>query len=359
MREDILALGERIAEQCVHLDAAMHRLLRDLHTFDQAGGWYQQGFQSCAHWLSWRVGWSLATARDRVRVANRLPALPKVAAKLESGELSYSKARAIARVATPEIEEALLVYAKHLPAAQLERVCGKVNMVMETRQAIQEGKPRARHERSVQVRPLEDGMACVTAVLTADEAALLMNVIEEVAHAQQKPAVEAAAQANAAVRPSRRLPRADGLMTVVQAYARGASPDRTPIDLLITVPVDALQGVPTRTRGFADSAGSAAFANSRRDDGCGDSAESAEAGCANGWGVGCDGRCGDSAESAEWSGNGDHSAELEMGGMTCVGELPNGTALAPPTLRRLACDAGLVEVSVDVRGKPLSVGRKC
>jgi hypothetical protein len=27
---------------------------------------------SCAHWLTWRVGWDLVTARERVRVARRL-----------------------------------------------------------------------------------------------------------------------------------------------------------------------------------------------------------------------------------------------------------------------------------------------
>ena len=54
--EEVQALGEHIAEQAVHLDAAMHRLLADLRTFDVAGGWYRQGFGTCAHWLSWRVG---------------------------------------------------------------------------------------------------------------------------------------------------------------------------------------------------------------------------------------------------------------------------------------------------------------
>jgi hypothetical protein len=238
MREDLVALGERIAEQCVHLDAAMHRLLVDLHAFDQAGGWYQQGFSSCAHWLSWRVGWDLSTARDRVRLASRLPGLPRVAAKLAAGELSYSKARAIARVGTPANEEALLVHAEHLPAAQLERLCGKLHTVQEVGRALDKGQPRERHERSVRVQPLEDGMAAVKAVLTAEEAALLLRVVEEAARAAQEPAP--AGSEPAMVRARRGLPRADGLMAVVQTYARGGSPERTPIDLLITVPAAAL-----------------------------------------------------------------------------------------------------------------------
>lgn len=347
MREDILALGERIAEQCVHLDAAMHRLLLDLHEFDQAGGWHQQGFQSCAHWLSWRVGWDLSTARDRVRLANRLPELPKVTAKLASGELSYSKARAIARVATPEIEDALLIYAEHLPAAQLERVCGKLHFVQETRQAIQEARPRDRHERTVQIQPLDDGMACVKAVLTAEEAALLMNLIEEVARAQQQqtPAVPA----NAMVRPSRRLPRADALITIAQAYARGSSPERTPIDLLITVPIAALCAEQMPAGDSAESQGaddhSDAFAGSRCDEGTGDLAGSS----------GDEDGAGDSAESSSAAAQ---LRELAHESIDCLGELPSGAPLSSFAIRRLACDAGLVEVHLDSHGQPLSVGRK-
>ena len=65
--EEVQALGEHIAEQAVHLDAAMHRLLADLRTFDAAGGWYRQGFGTCAHWLSWRVGLSLIHISEPTR----------------------------------------------------------------------------------------------------------------------------------------------------------------------------------------------------------------------------------------------------------------------------------------------------
>ena len=91
--EELVSLGEQIAEQAVHLDAAMHRLLADLRRFDEAGGWYVQGYSSCAHWLSHRVGWDLGTSRERVRVARTLAELPKVDAALAAGQLSYSKAR--------------------------------------------------------------------------------------------------------------------------------------------------------------------------------------------------------------------------------------------------------------------------
>ncbi|HSK02908.1 MAG TPA: DUF222 domain-containing protein, partial [Kofleriaceae bacterium] len=95
MFEDLESLGERIAEQAAHLDAALHRLLTDLRTFDRGGGWHTQGARSCAHWLSWRVGWGLGTAREHLRVADRLADLPLLDDALRRGEVSYAKLRAI------------------------------------------------------------------------------------------------------------------------------------------------------------------------------------------------------------------------------------------------------------------------
>src|SRR5262245_7010847 len=105
-------LGERIAEQAAHLDAAMHRLLTDLREFDERGGWYRQCLMSCAHWLAWRVGWDLVTARDRVRVARKLAEFSLIDDALRRGVVSYSKVRALVRVATPANEALLLEYAK-------------------------------------------------------------------------------------------------------------------------------------------------------------------------------------------------------------------------------------------------------
>src|ERR1700754_3298414 len=104
MGGEVELLGERIAEQAAHLDAATHRLLADLREFDARGGWHTQGAMSCAHWLASRVGWDLVTARQRVLVARKLGEFPATDDALRRGELSYSKARAILRVATPANE---------------------------------------------------------------------------------------------------------------------------------------------------------------------------------------------------------------------------------------------------------------
>ena len=91
-------LGDEIAELAAHLTAATARLLELIREFDARGGW-GNGFRSCAEWLTWRVGLAPNAAREHVRVARALGSLPRLAAALGRGELSYSKVRALTRVA--------------------------------------------------------------------------------------------------------------------------------------------------------------------------------------------------------------------------------------------------------------------
>src|SRR5438876_10401115 len=90
-------LGDEIAELSAHLDAATARLLDLIREFDARAGW-NNGFRSCAAWLSWRVGLDPGAARERVRVARALGTLPRLARALAHGELSYAKVRALTRV---------------------------------------------------------------------------------------------------------------------------------------------------------------------------------------------------------------------------------------------------------------------
>ncbi|HEU0035034.1 MAG TPA: DUF222 domain-containing protein [Kofleriaceae bacterium] len=169
-------LGDRIAEHAAHLDAATHRLLADLRAFDQGGGWFQQGARSCAQWLAWRVGWDIATARQHVRVASRLGELPKIDDALRRGELSYSKVRAMTRVATPNNEEVLLHEARCSTGAQLESICRKYAAVRRHDQDITPEEDRER--RYVTRRDTDDGMVRITARLHPDEAAIVWAALE-------------------------------------------------------------------------------------------------------------------------------------------------------------------------------------
>ncbi len=114
-------LGDQIAELSAHLDAATARLLDLICEFDERGGW-TNGFRSCAEWLTWRIGLDPGAARERVRVARALGTLPRLAQALARGELSYSKVRALTRVATPETEERLLAVGRAGTAKHVELI---------------------------------------------------------------------------------------------------------------------------------------------------------------------------------------------------------------------------------------------
>lgn len=75
---------------------------------DHRYGWAGPGITTCAYWLSWRCGLGTVAAREHVRVARALRVLPRVRAEFAAGRLSYSKVRAITRIATPELEERLV-----------------------------------------------------------------------------------------------------------------------------------------------------------------------------------------------------------------------------------------------------------
>src|SRR5688572_11734567 len=96
--QSIDELASEICTLAGHINAANHRFLELIAEFDRRNGWSDCGTQSCAHWLNWKCGIALGAAREKVRVARALENLPKIAAAMASGRLSYSKAREITRV---------------------------------------------------------------------------------------------------------------------------------------------------------------------------------------------------------------------------------------------------------------------
>jgi hypothetical protein len=179
MENELEQLGERIAEQAAHLDAATHRLLADLRAFDTRGGWHVQGAASCAHWLAWRVGWDLVTARDHVRVARKLAGFAAIDDALRRGEVSYSKVRAMLRVATSDNEVLLLEHAKLMTASQLEKLCRKYSVVL---RHGQDPHPQGDEQRRyVRRRDTEDGMVKIDAVLHPEEAEVVWAMLDHAA----------------------------------------------------------------------------------------------------------------------------------------------------------------------------------
>ena len=114
-------LEDEIAELCAHIDAATYRLLRAIVELDRREAW-ATGCESTAHWMSWRVGIDLVTARQKVRVARALEKLPLISDAFRQGKVSYSKVRAMTRIATPENEAYLMYIAENGTACHVESV---------------------------------------------------------------------------------------------------------------------------------------------------------------------------------------------------------------------------------------------
>ena len=114
-------LEAEITELAGHLAAAECRWLLLIGEFDRRAGYESWGCRTCSHWLSWHCGLDLRAARERVRVARALEQLPLITGEFAAGKLSYSKVRALTRVATPANEADLAMIAEHATAAQVER----------------------------------------------------------------------------------------------------------------------------------------------------------------------------------------------------------------------------------------------
>ena len=178
-RDEVDRLADEIAEVASLIDAAEHRLLTLIRRFDEGSGWATHGALSCAHWLNWRIGLDLGATRERVRVSHALATLPLVDDALRRGAISYSKVRAITRVASPATEATLLEMATHATASQLERICRGYRRVV-AGSDVERPASLADEERSrfVRVRETDDGTVRIEARLRPEEAAVVLQALD-------------------------------------------------------------------------------------------------------------------------------------------------------------------------------------
>ena len=173
-RAELERLGDRIAELSARIQAATYELLVLIRQFDERNGW--ESCTSCAHWLSWRTGLAPGAAREHVRVARALGNLPKLSDAMRRGVVSYSKVRAVTRVATPETEQALLDVALCGTAAHVEQIVRGWRRVDRT---AEQKEDRRRHEtRSLRTWVDDDGMVVVQGRLTPEVGAVLRRALE-------------------------------------------------------------------------------------------------------------------------------------------------------------------------------------
>ena len=231
--EDLSRLGDEITEMAAHLAAGTCQLLELIAIFDEEGGWQGPGITSCAHWLNWKCGMSMGTARERVRVARALPALPKILASFRIGKVSYSKVRAMTRVATWRNEEVLLNVAHHGTAAHVERQVRLYRKVKRI-EAFAQGK-LVHAQRRLTLYQDTDGSWVLRGRLTPEQGALLSKALdaaqEQLLEEQKQVPAEVAAEIDANMPWEHTMPyafesrRADALERVVESFLAGTKSD--------------------------------------------------------------------------------------------------------------------------------------
>ena len=247
-RSEAEKLGDEITELCSYLYAAESRLLRLIREFDEKECWADLGLCSCAHWLNIKCGIGMNAAREKVRVANALAKLPGIDRGLASGEVSYSKVRAMTRIADASNEEYLLMVARHGTAHHVEKLVSRYRTARRLRDAeVADEQYRARELSHYYDH---DGCLVIKARLPAEQGALIVKALEM---AMDKDFRETDVTAETSEPDPVRTPvaarRADALAGLAEAYmnndeSSGSTADRYQVVVHVTAETSAIEDGP-------------------------------------------------------------------------------------------------------------------
>jgi len=328
------ALEAEITQLWGHINAATAQFLALLAEFDRREGWAQHGISSCAHWLSWQCGIGPVAAREKVRVARALTSLPKIAEAFGEGRLSYSKVRALTRVATAETEDTLLSIALNGTAAHVERTVRGFRRAV---RYLERDEAEAMHERRyLDCRRESDGSVRLDARLAPEVGEMLLKALEA-AHAQLEERVGDAESGDVSAETSEaqsaRRQRWGEVPANVSAETSAPGPALPPCWDAGSENVSA--ETPRRS------------VSQRRADALEHILERFLAG-----------KCSGSANGAhEVVVHIAHDALCDVPESSGA-ELDSGHSVAVETARRLGCDGALVGVVEGAKGEPLAIGRR-
>jgi hypothetical protein len=235
--------------------------------------------------------------------------LPGISKAFSRGELSFSKVRALTRIADSGNESELLHLARQATAAQFEKLVRgyrRVERLQENERATAQ-----RASRGLIYFYDEDGSLVIHARLPADEGALVLQALEAAMDAQD------AAASNAE----------PGDVTAVTPVTTGDNPESADV----TAVTPAAENRPAQRR--ADALTTMAQTTLRH---------------------GPDSQGGSERYQVVVH------VTAETLAMDAAGrcELESGQRLATDTVRRIACDSSLLRITEDQAGNPLDIGRK-
>jgi Domain of unknown function (DUF222)/HNH endonuclease len=293
------SLEEQVMQLWGEMTAATHQFLELIAELDTSRKWTGPGMASCAQWLNLHCGIGHCSAREKLRVAHAIKRLPQIDEAFRNGQVSYSKVRAMTRVATAENEHILLNIARYGTASHVERTVRKYRRVARIEEAAAAAEGHRR--RSVHFRHDEDDSFLIHARLPAEVGELVKLAIERAAElAEGENCNEPGEYDYTYDGFSRR--RAEGLRLMAERFLAATAADDSSASgdrYQVVVHIDQ-----RLLSDYADDPG--------------------------------DGRA-----------TGEELCEVE-----------DGPRLAVETARRLACDGPLIGLVEDEQGHPLNVGRK-
>jgi len=289
-------LESQITELSAHIHAATYRLLELIREYDDSHGWTGPGLNSCAHWLNWKCGINLGAAREKVRVAHALADLPKISERFRLGEVSYSKVRAMTRVATEKNEAFLLQIARYGTASHVERVVRNYRKVKRF-EALERDNDR-HATRELNWYSDDDGCVVFKGRFAPEQGTLIIKALEaamDAMYAENKDVSAEISAEEAAVTPHPEQDpidyrRADAMARVAERFLSGSTRETGGDRYLVHIHTD--------------------------------------------------------------------METLKADGTGAESEIDEGSNVSAETSRRLACDAGVVHWLENQEGETLSIGRK-
>jgi hypothetical protein len=208
------AIG-RIARQ---MNCECYQLLVLVREFDDRFGWKQWSFKTCAEWLAYRCEIGLSAAREKVRIAHALRSLPAISAAFAEGRLSYSKVRALTRVADLRHEDLLLAYALDTTAENVEERCRQLRNVMPD--SVHDTRRAFRSRFLTMWRDEKRGMLRLTVEVPIEDGELIAKAIDcAVAAGEVTTNIDPAASESKST--AWRAQQADALVAVMKSYLDG------------------------------------------------------------------------------------------------------------------------------------------
>lgn len=315
----INSLADSLISSARDIGSENARFLSRLAEFDKLEGWKVLFHRSCAHWLNAYCGISLVAAREKVRVARALCDLPAINAALAMGKLSYSKVRAITRVADHENEASLINMAHLNPANQVENIVRQYRRCRDKEDLLRE-KDKARllfSRRTFNAWWDDDGSMIVRGSLPPEQGALFLQSLlkaDDLLFRESNVVGCDATRARPELAPAQR--RADALVLMAEAHLAGGSATGKTADssqVVVNTDLNALQAPLT---------------------------------------VHCEQGEAQSCEQGELS-----SGAVKFATVAASATIENDPAIDFDTARRLTCDASLVSILTRF-GEPLAIGRK-